>query len=117
MQYWSYDETKAVQVADKRMFIGTDESLADASLAAVSGYYGYCDEAKVDKHTFLTAYQFCYAVRADKDENGKSISGSALKKKLAYINGLDLQPYQKTAVAKAIGITDKQLKNYKAAWL
>ena len=117
MQYWSYDELKAIQVADKRMFIGTDESLADASLAAVSGYYGYCDEADVDKRTYLTAYQFCYAVRADKDANGKSISGTALKKKLVYIDGLNLQPYQKTAVAKAIGITDKQLKKYKAAWL
>lgn len=117
MQYWSYDELKAIQVADKRKFIGTDESLADASLAAVSGYYGYCDEADVDKRTYLTAYQTCYAIRADKDANGKSISGTALKKKLVYIDGLNLQPYQKTAVAKAIGITDKQLKKYKAAWL
>lgn len=117
MQYWSYDELKAIQVADKRKFIGTDESLADASLAAVSGYYGYCDEADVDKRTYLTAYQTCYAIRADKDANGKSVSGTALKKKLVYIDGLNLQPYQKTAVAKAIGITDKQLKKYKAAWL
>lgn len=117
MQYWSYDELKAIQVADKRAFIGTDERLEDASLAAVSGYYGYCEEANVDKYMYLTAYQFCYAVRADKDENGKSISGTALKKKLVYIDGLNLQPFQKTAIAKAIGITDKQLKKYKAAWL
>ena len=117
MKYWSYDELKAIQVADKRTFIGTDERLEEASLAAVSGYYGYCEEANVDKYTYLTAYQFCYAVRADKDENGKSISGTALKKKLVYIDGLNLQPFQKTAIAKAIGITDKQLKKYKAAWL
>lgn len=117
MKYWSYDELKAIQVADKRAFIGTDERLEDASLAAVSGYYGYCEEANVDKYMYLTAYQFCYAVRADKDENGKSISGTALKKKLVYIESLNLQPYQKTAVAKAIGITDKQLKKYKAPWL
>ena len=117
MKYWSYDELKAIQVADKRMFIGDDKRLEDASLAAVSGYYGYCEEASVDKYTYLTAYQFCYAARADKDENGKSISGTALKKKLVYIDGLNLQPYQKTAVAKAVGITDKQLKKYKAPWL
>ena len=117
MKYWSYDELKAIQVADKRAFIGTDERLEDASLAAVSGYYGYCEEANVDKYMYLTAYQFCYAVRADKDANGKSISGTALKKKLVYIDGLNLQSFQKTAIAKAIGITDKQLKKYKAAWL
>ena len=117
MKYWSYDELKAIQVADKRAFIGNDKRLEDASLAAVSGYYGYCEEASVDKYMYLTAYQFCYAVRADKDENGKSISGTALKKKLVYIDSLNLQPFQKTAVAKAIGITDKQLKKYKAAWL
>lgn len=117
MKYWSYDELKAIQVADKRAFIGTDERLEEASLAAVSGYYGYCEEANVDKYVYLTAYQTCYDIRADKDEKGNSISGTALKKKLVYIDGLNLQPYQKTAVAKAIGITDKQLKKYKAPWI
>ncbi len=116
-KYGLYDEEKANQVADKREFIGTDDSLADATLAAVDGYYGYCDDADVDKRIYLTAYQTCYAIRADKDKNGKSISGSALKKKLAYIGGLNLQPYQKTAVALAIGITEKQMKKWKAPWL
>lgn len=117
MKYWSYDEEKAVQVADKIVFVGDDTRLADATLAAVSGYIAYCDEAEVDKFTYLTAYQTCYDIRADKDKNGKSISGSALKKKLVYIDGLNLAPYQKTAVAKAIGITDKQLDKYNAPWL
>ncbi len=116
-EYGLYDEEKANNVADKREFIGTDDALEDASLAAVSGYYGYCDDADVDKRVYLDAYQTCYDIRADKDSNGKSISGSALKKKLAYIDGLDLQSYQKTAVAHAIGITDKQMKKWKAPWL
>lgn len=117
MKYWSYDEEKAIKVADKIEFVGEDSRLEDATLAAVSGYVAYCEDAAVDKFTYLTAYQTCYDIRADKDKNGKSISGSALKKKLAYINGLKLKPYQKTAVAKAIGITDKQLDKYDAAWL
>lgn len=117
MKYWSYDEEKAIKVADKIEFIGEDSRLEDATLAAVSGYIAYCDEAEVDKFTYLTAYQTCYDIRADKDKNGKSISGSALKKKLVYIDGLNLAPYQKTAVAKAIGITDKQLDKYNAPWL
>ena len=31
-----------------------------------------------------------YAIKADKDSNGKSISGSAKNKKLEYINNLDI---------------------------
>ena len=41
-----------------------------------------------------------YTIRADKDENGKSISGSAKKKKQAYINSLPLSKEEKMILFK-----------------
>ena len=41
-------------------------------------------------------------IRADKDENGKTISGSAKEKKIEYINSLDLEYGQKIILFKSL---------------
>lgn len=43
-----------------------------------------------------------YDIRADKDENGDAIVGSAKEKKIDYINGLDLDYGQKTILFKSL---------------
>ncbi len=47
---------------------------------------------------YLAAYRFHATVQADKDRNGKSISGSAKEKVIAYIDGMDLTRAQKQAL-------------------
>ena len=43
-----------------------------------------------------------YDIRADKDSNGKSISGSAKEKKIEYINNLDLDYGQRIILFKSL---------------
>lgn len=47
-----------------------------------------------------------YDIRADKDSNGKTISGSAKEKKIAYINNLDLDYGQKIILFKSLYESD-----------
>ena len=49
-----------------------------------------------------------YDIRADKDANGKSISGSAKKKKLAYINSLDIDYGAKIILFKSLYPNDNR---------
>ena len=61
-----------------------------------SWYTNYPDKVTVSKAVTDNVVEYreytsaLNAIRADKDANGKSISGSAKEKKAAYINGLDL---------------------------
>lgn len=52
-------------------------------------------------------------MHADKDENGKSISGSKKAKVVEYINSLDIPPEQKDALYVAAGYTAKSARNQK----
>ena len=116
-QYGLYDDEKAELVADKRDFVGLDEEMESITTTAVQKYMEFCDPADVERREFYDAWKAANAFTSDKDEKGNTISGSVLRKKIAYIDSLGLEPYQKTAIALAIGITAKQLKRYKAAWI
>lgn len=64
--------------------------------------------------SFETYYDYYFAtmdMHADKDENGKSISGSKKAKVVEYINGLEIPPEQKDALYVAAGYTEKSLKS------
>lgn len=64
--------------------------------------------------SYETYYDYYFAtmdMHADKDENGKSISGSKKAKVVEYINGLDIPPEQKDALYVAAGYTEKSLKS------
>lgn len=66
--------------------------------------------------SYETYYDYYFAtkeVHADKDENGKSISGSKKAKVVEYINSLDIPPEQKDALYVAAGYTAKSAKNQK----
>lgn len=66
--------------------------------------------------SYETYYDYYFATKemhADKDENGKSISGSKKAKVVEYINSLDIPPEQKDALYVAAGYTAKSAKNQK----
>lgn len=61
--------------------------------------------------TYYDYYFGTKDMRADKDENGKSISGTKKAKVVEYINSLDIPPEQKDALYIAAGYTEKSTKN------
>ena len=66
--------------------------------------------------SYETYYDYYFATKdmhADKDENGKSISGSKKAKVVEYINSLDIPPEQKDALYIAAGYTEKSAKYQK----
>lgn len=66
--------------------------------------------------SYETYYDYYFATKemhADKDENGKSISGSKKAKVVEYINSLDIPPEQKDALYVAAGYTAKSVRNQK----
>ena len=66
--------------------------------------------------SYETYYDYYFATKemhADKDENGKSISGSKKAKVVEFINSLDIPPEQKDALYVAAGYTEKSAKNQK----
>lgn len=66
--------------------------------------------------SYETYYDYYFATKemhADKDENGKSISGSKKAKVVEYINSLDIPPEQKDALYVAAGYTAKSARNQK----
>ena len=61
--------------------------------------------AKAISDDFLTYYKYkgeLYDIKADKDENGESIRGSAKDKKIDYINNLDLDYGQRIILFKSL---------------
>ena len=66
--------------------------------------------------SYETYYDYYFATKemhADKDENGKSISGSKKAKVVEYINSLDIPPEQKDALYVAAGYSAKSTRNQK----
>ena len=66
--------------------------------------------------SYETYYDYYFATKemhADKDENGKSISGSKKAKVVEYINSLDIPPEKKDALYVAAGYTAKSARNQK----
>ena len=83
--------------------------------AAVRDYNEYCAGANVPKDVYLYIRSFSNNTENDVDEaTGKTINYSAMKKIMAEI---DAQPgltaAQKTAIAKSLGWSDKNIQKYK----
>lgn len=66
-----------------------------------------CVDADVKTEDFVQTRDFYSTTYADKDANGKSISGSKKKKVWNFINGLDATPAQKDALSVACGYDSK----------
>lgn len=64
--------------------------------------------------TYKTYSKELSDIKADKDENGKSISGSAKEKKAAYINGLNLDYGQKIILYRSLYDSKEDKEAYNA---
>ena len=81
--------------------------------AAVKQYKAFCASANVPKDVSLSIRSFANNTENDKDENGKSINYSAMKKIMAEINSHRLTSAQKDAIARSFGWSEKNINKYK----
>ena len=86
----------------------------DVTSAAVRDYNTFCASANVPKDVYLYIRSFSNDTENDKGADGKSIAYSAMKKVMAEINAqAGLTAAQKTAIAKSLGWSDKNIQKYK----
>lgn len=83
------------------------------TIARVQDYNDHCAALGVPKDIYLEIRFIQSNTENDKDENGKSISYSAVQKIMAEINSYNLTPAQKTAIAESIGWSEKTIRKYK----
>ena len=83
------------------------------TIARVQDYNDHCAALGVPKDIYLEIRYVQSNTENDKDENGKSISYSAVQKIMAEINSYNLTPAQKTAIAESIGWSEKTIRKYK----
>lgn len=86
-----------------------------ATLAAVREYNEHCAAENVPKDVYLYIRSFSNNTENDVDEvTGKTIYYSAMKKVIAEINAqAGLTPAQKTAIARSLGWSEKNINKYK----
>ena len=86
----------------------------DVTSAAVRDYNTFCASANVPKDVYLYIRAFSNDTENDKGADGKSIAYSAMKKVMAEINAqAGLTATQKTAIAKSLGWSEKNIQKYK----
>ena len=93
-----------------------DQGVAeDVTWQAVRDYHEYCEAFNVPMDDYLYIRSFSNNTENDVDEaTGKTIYYSAMKRVMAEINGLPgLTAAQKTAIAKSLGWSDKNIRKYK----
>lgn len=100
--YQVADDKEKAALLDKMYDLGTQlaRAAADDGCTVDSWVANYeaVSRSGVSMADYLAAYRFHATVQADKDRNGKSISGSAKEKVIAYIDGMDLTKAQKQAL-------------------
>ena len=84
-----------------------------ATAAAVRNYNEHCAADNVPKDIYLYIRKFSNNTENDVDENGKSINYSAMKKIMAEIDAQRITAAQKTAIARSLGWSEKNIQKYK----
>lgn len=86
-----------------------------ATVAAVRNYNEHCAVVNVPKDVYLYIRSFSNNTENDVDEvTGKTINYSAMKKIMAEIDAQSgLSPAQKTAIARSLGWSEKNINKYK----
>lgn len=95
-------------------YAGTYTAEDVAKTYMVDAYNEHCKALKVDKVIFYDCWKYKQNTKADKDKDGKSISGSAQKKVWAYIDSKNLTANQKDALHLAFGYSENTLS--KTPW-
>lgn len=107
-EYSSEDADIHIEVYDWEQ-----SGLRGASFTRVKNWHEYCEPAGVSRDMWLKIALFSANTENDKDEDGNSIRYSAMKKVMAEINKLPISKDQKTAIARAIGWSEKNIARYK----
>lgn len=89
------------------------DGLQGASFSRVKNWHKYCEGVGVDKQMWLKIALFSAQTENDIGSNGKPIRYSAMKKVMAEIDKLPISKDQKTAIARAIGWSEKNIARYK----
>ena len=76
----------------------------------IDRYLDYCVPSGVSIAQFYEIAMLSKRTENDKDENGNSITYSAVRKVMAAINALPITRDQKEAIAKAMGWADKTIR-------
>lgn len=85
----------------------------NVTMNRVEKWHAYCEPLGISKEIFLDVMRLSSATSNDVDEKGKPIYYSAMKKIMAEIDKLPLSPAQKTALAKALGWSTKNINRFK----
>lgn len=89
------------------------DGLQGASFSRVKNWHKYCEGVGVSKQMWLKIALFSAQTENDVGSNGKPIRYSAMKKVMAEIDKLPISKDQKTAIARAIGWSEKNIARYK----
>lgn len=92
-------ETKVAALQFQR----DNREYSDASESSIGKYLEYCQPEGISTGVFFDVWAFNSNAVADKDENGKSVSGSKKAKVLEYIDSQNLTVSQKDAFYYAFG--------------
>lgn len=113
IKYEIYSEEKAASYADKARFVGRDY-YPGISYQATDAYWEYVPD--MDKETYYQAWKETKDMSGeDLDGDGRSDAYTKIDKQLKYIDGLKLTPMQKNALARALGLSEKNVKA-RAPW-
>lgn len=86
----------------------------DINASDAAGYFEYAEPAGISVDVYLDYKDSVSGLEGDKDENGKTISGSKKTKILAAINALPISSVQKDALYYANNYKESTL--YEAPW-
>ena len=115
-RYGGKDSDEANDTVNLWKFKAGDEKYKDISMPAVRKYNEYCAGVGISKDMYFDAWSTINDIHGeDYDGDGKNDAYSAMDKKLSYIDSLSISSSQKTALALANGISEKQINN-RAPW-
>lgn len=85
----------------------------DITASEASGYFEHAKPHGISVEVYLDYKARTNGIQNDKDADGKTIRYSAVKKIMGVINSLPISDYQKTALARSQGWSEKTIQEYK----
>ena len=109
-------EKKATEELERMRFVKANPDAEDISVTQVRNYQAAGLEGIVSASVYADAAKMMGTFHGvDADDDGKTDRYSIIIQKLEYIDTLDLTPEQKTRLAQALGISDKNIRR-RAPW-
>lgn len=110
-------EDKAADELERLQFVRANPGTEDISITQARNYNASGLQGYISPVDYVQAAKMMGTFHGvDADGDGKTDSYSVVTQKLVYIDSMNLTPEQKTALAKALGISEKTIRK-KAPWL